>query len=166
VTALALADALERHVAAYGANSSNLLAYAPGGGVETVSLAHALNEMLVQSDGQYVQLFPAWPKTEEASFDKLRVKGAFVVSAVWDVATQRPTSVRILSDSDAEGCGLLVPAKTEVRVSCAKGEVAKEETAGGGAQQHVLRADADGRVRWRVRRGVACKVAVGVATVA
>ena len=81
--------------ASYGANSSNLLAYAPGGGVELVGLAQPVNEMLVQAssaDGS-VHLFPSWPQEEPARFSTLRVKGAHLVSAAWDEVAHEATAV-------------------------------------------------------------------------
>ena len=153
VTALALADALERHVGAYGANASNFLAYAPGGGVETAGLAHALNDMLLQSDGTYIELFPAWPADEPASFRALRAKGAFVVSAAWDVATRTPRNVRIAVDGERRGggelCGLIVGQSVAVTVQCT------------GMPPQRLCGDTGGRVRWVVSSGTVCDVVVG-----
>lgn len=60
VTAKDLADEFERYIAAYGANASNLLAYAPGGGVENIGLSQGLNDMLLQSSNGTLHLFPAW----------------------------------------------------------------------------------------------------------
>ena len=42
-TATQFADGFEGYVHAYQANSTNFLAFAPGGGVENVGLAHAVN---------------------------------------------------------------------------------------------------------------------------
>jgi len=52
--------------------------------IETpLSAANAISEMLLQSWGGKVRVFPAMPdKWQEASFDKLRTQGAFLVSAV------------------------------------------------------------------------------------
>ena len=119
VTARALADALEQHIAVYGGNSTNLLAWAPGGGVETVGMAQPVNDMLVQSDGTHVELFPAWPTEEPASFRSLRVKGAFVVSAAWGGANAHaPHGVRIESHGQSKWCGLAVGAKSGATVRC------------------------------------------------
>ena len=158
VTARDLADALEMHVAAYGANSSNLLAYAPGGGVETAGLAQSVNDMLVQSDGTHISLFPAWPKDEPASFRTLRVKGAFVVSAAWDAARRTAYDVEVRAEGDAEWCGLLLGKGRAATVRCSAGD---GDTTSGGAVSMSLCGDSSGRARWRVARGARCKVALG-----
>ena len=145
LTATALADALEQHALAYGANGTNLLEFAPGGGVETVGLAAALNDMLVQSDGKHIHLFPAWPAGEPASFADLRVKGAFLVSAEWEGGVGR---VRIASDGDSREVGLAgLEEGVAVRVRC-----------DGGAEEVVT--VEGGKVKWRVRKGMACEVAI------
>ncbi|MBV5283592.1 MAG: hypothetical protein JZU53_14320 [Paludibacter sp.] len=52
--------------------------------IETpLSAANAISEMLLQSWGGKIRIFPAMPdKWKEASFDQLRTQGAFLVSAV------------------------------------------------------------------------------------
>lgn len=40
-----------------------------------------VTEMLMQSQGGCIRLFPYWPETKEASFSDLRARGAFLVSA-------------------------------------------------------------------------------------
>ena len=86
-----------RYLAAYGANSTNFLAYAPGGGVENIGLSQAVNDMLLQSSAQdgTMRLFPAWPAAEPASFTTLRAKGAFLVTASWDPVRRTATGVSI-----------------------------------------------------------------------
>ena len=51
LSATEIVDGLQSFVVAYGANSSNLLAYAPGGGVEHVGLSQAVNDLLLQVAG-------------------------------------------------------------------------------------------------------------------
>ena len=164
VTAALVANAFERHIGTYGANASNLLAFVPGGGVESAGLAHSVNVMLVQSDGLHVQLFPAWPVEEDASFDKLRVKGAFVVSARWDAVRRAPSDVHILSDGDSAWCGLVVGAggaggggTKKVTVRCTAGGD-RGSAVIGSRVEHSLCTGKDGRVRWRVTRGAVCDV--------
>jgi len=41
----------------------------------------AVSEMLIQSAGDIIRLFPAWPKDKKATFDQLRTQGGFLVSA-------------------------------------------------------------------------------------
>ena len=52
-------------------------------------------EMLLQSQGEVIRLFPAWPKDKRACFRDLPARGAFLVSACWD--PQAGLSARILS---------------------------------------------------------------------
>jgi hypothetical protein len=61
----------------------NLLAYTSGGGIENVGISRAVNEMLLSAEGGVVQLFPAWPAGQLASFTTLRTKGGFLVTAAY-----------------------------------------------------------------------------------
>jgi len=60
---------------------SNYTAFQGGGGIETVGAIEGINSMLMQSEGQVIRLFPAWPLSKDVSFMRLRAKGAFLVSA-------------------------------------------------------------------------------------
>ncbi|HUT94554.1 MAG TPA: hypothetical protein VMY37_34175 [Thermoguttaceae bacterium] len=48
---------------------------------EQFGASMAVSELLVQSVGDVVRVFPAWPKERDARFDKLRAQGGFLVSA-------------------------------------------------------------------------------------
>jgi alpha-L-fucosidase 2 len=85
------AEAIMRHFLNGNIGISLLLSntfYVEAGGknpvIETpLSAANAISEMLLQSWGGKIRIFPAMPdKWQEASFDKLRTQGAFLVSAV------------------------------------------------------------------------------------
>ncbi len=52
-----------------------------GGGIENVSPALGVTEMLLQSHEGVIRLFPCWPKELDARFGTLRAVGAFLVSA-------------------------------------------------------------------------------------
>ena len=68
----------------------NLLLYAPGGGVENIGVARAINDMLATSIGGVegvVTVFPFWPATQPASFSRILVKGGIEVSASYDNVT-------------------------------------------------------------------------------
>ncbi len=52
-----------------------------GGGIENVSPALGVTEMLLQSHDDVIRLFPCWPREVDASFGTLRAVGAFLVSA-------------------------------------------------------------------------------------
>ena len=41
-------------------------------------------EMLLQSQGNVIRLFPYWPMHQSASFDGFRARGGFMVSASWN----------------------------------------------------------------------------------
>lgn len=102
----------------------NLLPYAPGGGIENIGISIAVNDMLLQANrwptagvsgsgvglrgfakhaasssvddsGYVLTLFPFWPRDQPASFTSLLAKGGFLVSAVYDNATQAVSPVAI-----------------------------------------------------------------------
>ena len=162
LTASEIADGLEAHVAAYGANASNLLAFAPGGGVEHVGMSHAVNEMLAQSDGEHVVLFPAWPADEPAAFSTLRVKGAFLVSAGWDHVERAAKDVQIQA-TVAASCSLSWPwaqpleadGVHRAQIECSGGSIAPSEPAQA-SRALQLEADALGRMRWHMLAGQTC----------
>ena len=52
-----------------------------GGGIENVSPALGVTEMLLQSHEGVIRLFPCWPRDLDARFGTLRAKCAFLVSA-------------------------------------------------------------------------------------
>lgn len=52
-----------------------------GGGIENVSPALAVTEMLMQSHEGVIRFFPCWPRDQDARFGTLRTNGAFLVSA-------------------------------------------------------------------------------------
>src|SRR6266700_1432260 len=60
---------------------TNLTVEERGGGIETMGSIEGLDSMLMQSEGGMVRLFPDWPAAHDASFTRLRAKGAFVVSS-------------------------------------------------------------------------------------
>ena len=60
----------------------NLYVVQAGGGIETLAAVPlTINEMLLQSYEGIVRIFPNWSHAKDASFDKLRAYGAFVVSS-------------------------------------------------------------------------------------
>jgi hypothetical protein len=60
---------------------SNLTDFQGGGGIETAGSIEALDSMLLQHEGGVLRLFPDWPADRDASFTRLRAKGAFLVSS-------------------------------------------------------------------------------------
>ena len=63
--------------------SSNLTVAQSGGGIETCGSIEAVDSMLMQSVSGTIRLFgdADWPTGKDASFTRLRAKGAFLVSA-------------------------------------------------------------------------------------
>jgi hypothetical protein len=60
---------------------SNLTVFQGGGGIETSGSIEALDSMLLQHEEGVLRVFPDWPSTMDASFTRLRAKGAFLVSS-------------------------------------------------------------------------------------
>ncbi len=62
----------------------NGLFFVPGCGyylVESVGIAAAISEFLLQSVDNIIRVFPCWPKERDARFTDLRAQGGFLVSA-------------------------------------------------------------------------------------
>jgi hypothetical protein len=89
--AIAYSDA-----SAFGWRATNLTHAQGGGGIETVGNVEAIDSMLMQSEGGVVRVFPVWPADRDASFKRLRAKGAFVVSS--EQKGGRVLSIRVLSE--------------------------------------------------------------------
>jgi hypothetical protein len=146
-----MVDALEDYVAAYGANSTNFLAYAPGGGVENVGLSQAVVDMLVQrpSSNGTIHLFPAWPADEPAAFTTLRVKGALLVSAAWDPVQQAAVNVAVTATVTSPHVTLANPFGKQVTAAAVKCSVGGTLT---------VRLDGLGRFQWTMNKGEICWV--------
>lgn len=80
--------------------------------IETpLSAANAISEMLLQSWGGKIRIFPAMPdKWQEASFDKLRTQGAFLVSAVRQNRQTQWVKIKSLA---GEPCVVKIPGWTK-----------------------------------------------------
>ncbi len=60
----------------------NLWIFAEGGGLETCSaIPGMINEMMLQSHGKIIRIFPVFPSDQKASFYRLRTFGAFLASS-------------------------------------------------------------------------------------
>ncbi|MGW2539813.1 discoidin domain-containing protein [Kitasatospora sp. NPDC001574] len=66
-------------------------------GIEKAGAVEAINNMLLQSDGGVMVLFPGYPSGVNANFVRLREKGAFAVSATRTTGTV--TGVKITSEA-------------------------------------------------------------------
>jgi hypothetical protein len=60
---------------------SNLTVFGEGGGLETSGSVEGLDSMLLQHEDGILRVFPDWPSSMDASFTRLRAKGAFLVSS-------------------------------------------------------------------------------------
>ena len=152
VTATLMADAFEGYLVAYGANSTNFLAYAPGGGVENIGLSQALNDFLVLSSAGTIHLFPGWPADEPAAFATLRVKGAFLVSAAWDPAAKSAKDVAIVATVATANVSLATPfgdATKRIKLSC---------TTSGALRTSTVAVDSSGRFVWSMQSGESCQL--------
>ena len=64
-------------------------------GLENAGVIDALSEMLMQSWRGYIELFPCWPSSQTGSFERLRARGAFLVSATFDPASGASNSQKL-----------------------------------------------------------------------
>lgn len=75
---------------------SNLTVFQGGGGIETSGSIEALDSMLLQHENGILRVFPDWPPSKDASFTRLRAKGAFLVSS--EQRNGRITNINIFSE--------------------------------------------------------------------
>jgi hypothetical protein len=90
-----------------------------GAWTETLGIAAPLQEMMLQSYGGVLRIFPCWPSDVAASYTTLRAEGAFLVSAGWKDG--RVTSLEIVSEKGTP-CRLVTPWPGGVKVESASGE--------------------------------------------
>lgn len=82
-------------------------------------------EMLLQSQGGYIELLPALPDAwKDGSFKGMKARGNFEVDASW--SNGKITSMEILSNSGAE-CVIKYPGAKNLKVSGAKVKVLSED---------------------------------------
>jgi hypothetical protein len=108
-------------------------------GFETIGATEYVNYMLLQSDpgngdgtGRFLGLFEAWPQNMDASFTRLRGRGAFVVSSSFDKAT-KTVGVTTIVSGRGEDCVMRLPqswSKSKLKVLVAAGAVARVEWSG------------------------------------
>jgi hypothetical protein len=77
-----------------------------GAWTETLGICAPLQEMMLQSQGEVLRLFPCWPNKVAASFRDFRAVGAFLVSASW--ADGAVASASLLSEKGG-ACRLYSP---------------------------------------------------------
>ena len=90
-----------------------------GAWTETLGICAPLQEMMLQSFGGVLRIFPYWPKAVDASFTTFRAEGAFLVSATW--ANGAVQSAEIVSERGAP-CRLYSPFEGGLKVETADGK--------------------------------------------
>jgi hypothetical protein len=90
-----------------------------GAWTETLGICAPLQEMMLQSFGGVLRLFPYWPKSVDAEFTTFRAEGAFLVSARWSDGAIK--EVEILSERGSD-CRLYSPWPGGVKVETAEGQ--------------------------------------------
>lgn len=143
-------DLLQKFKAAilYQWRPSNLTVFQGGGGIETSGSIEALDSMLLQHEDGVLRVFPDWPSEKDASFVRLRAKGAFVVSS--ELAGGQVAYIKIVSE---KGGPLTVQSPWNVRRIQCEGCVARNlqvndgrvviNTTRGGRYRIVVRANTE-----------------------
>jgi hypothetical protein len=120
---------------------SNMTTFQGGGGIETAGAIEGINSMLMESEGGLIRLFPDWPASRDASFTRLRAKGAFLVSSA--LKDGKVQYVRLTSERGGDVL-LINPWKgSEVKV---------KQVSGSKGTQVAYRAE-DGGIRFETRPG-------------
>jgi hypothetical protein len=112
---------------------SNLTVFQGGGGIETSGSVEAIDSMLLQHEGGVLRVFPDWPTTMDASFTRLRAKGAFLISS-----EQHEGSVSYIDITSEHGGALVIQSPWNSRLV----RVAGVKKSG----SSTLRPDVDGRI--------------------
>ncbi len=110
-----------------------------------------INSMLAQAHGGVLKVFGVWPKDRNASFSRLRVCGAFLVSGKLQDGVV--TDVEILSEQ-GETCRML---------SCWPGHAMKVEQVTAGATAPVAVREDEGAYAWDTVPGGVYRVTIGEA---
>jgi hypothetical protein len=126
---------------------SNLTVFQGGGGIETSGSVEALDSMLLQHEGGVLRLFPDWPTKMDASFIRLRAKGAFLISS-----EQRAGTVRYVDVTSEKG-GTLVIASPWKNNTVHVNDASK---AGGS----TLRPDGNGQIRLTTLPGMSYHLSI------
>ena len=129
---------------------------AQGGTLEDASVAQAVNDMLLTSHGHGLRFFPIWAAlrpTQSAGFKTLRAKGAFLVSAEYDGASQLVKNVEIVSEVGLP-CRLLSPWRKNATIAVAV------STAGAHSTKLVSKPGPRGWVEFSTEPGVTYSVSL------
>lgn len=110
-------------------------------GLEAVGAIEFLNSMLARAYGGMIEIFPGWPENKTVSFENLRTRGAFLVSAKLENA--EVSDVRILSEHGGT-CSLKSPWKD-------RKIIVRESTEG--QKQSVETKCEDSVISWNTKAG-------------
>lgn len=103
----------------------NFIPFNPFSGFETVGASEFVNYMLLQSDPSgFLGLFEAWPHSMDASFERLRGRGAFVVSSSFTAAEGGHVGVTTLVSERGTECVMRRPSswpRSSVKVVASDG---------------------------------------------
>ncbi len=90
-----------------------------GAWTETLGVIAPLQEMMLQSWDGALRVFPAWPKSLDASFENLRAERAFLVSAAWSKG--QITTLEIVSEVGSP-CTIYLPWPSGLAVTSRQGD--------------------------------------------
>jgi len=90
-----------------------------GAWTETLGICAPLQEMMLQSFGGVLRVFPCWPADVAATFTTFRAEGAFLISASWADGTV--TQARITSERGGV-CRLYSPWPRGLKATTAEGK--------------------------------------------
>jgi hypothetical protein len=119
---------------------SNLTVFQGGGGIETSGSIEAINSMLLQHEAGTLRVFPDWPTSMDASFRRLRAKGAYLVSSEQrsgkvmfvDIVSEKGGTITIQSPWGKANVGVSSANKrTTSLIANASGQLSLSTTAGG-----------------------------------
>lgn len=91
-------DRVIRAIKGWKPEPNGIVSQKDGGGIETVGIIEAINNMLLQSHDGVIRIFPNWDQSLDAEFKRLRAMGAFLVEARYRASGQVVDSVRIFSE--------------------------------------------------------------------
>eukprot|EP01079_Euglenida_sp_SAG-EU17-18_P005873 gene5873-1048_t len=98
-------ESVLRKPGGWGNLMSNMLTKA---GIQMAGSLEGIASALLQSD-EFIEVFPVWPAEEPASFNPLRAKGAFLVSAAWNNQTRRVDSPLTVESLQGVPCSIKNP---------------------------------------------------------
>ena len=125
-------------------------------GVEKVGLLEGMNNLMCQSDGGIVKVFPAWPAARGGKFSNIREKGAFLLSseraagelpAYVDVASEKGQPLELVNPWNGAAVNVTTRSGAAVEVSYGRtrnsGEYTIRFDTVPGETYHIVRAETE-----------------------